>query len=96
MAAIIENIRKEDAKMKKFNVNKINLEIEEIIPFCNTKASGLYIDWSSDIGFGGYTIYREHGSDKWEAQSEYMDSNDDKNFLKKLLEKFVEMIEVVG
>lgn len=81
--------------MKKFNVNEINLEIEEIIPFCNTEASGVSFSWSSDIGFGEYVVYREHGSDKWEAQSEYMDSNDNKNFLKKLLEKFVEMIEVV-
>ena len=82
--------------MKKFNVNEINLEIEEIIPFCNTEFSGVSFDWSSDIGFGEYVVYREHNSDKWVARSEYMDFNDDKDFLKKLLEKFVEMIEVVG
>lgn len=81
--------------MKKYNINEINLEIEEIIPFCNTEASGVSFSWSSDIGFGEYVVYREHGSDKWVAKSEYMDFNDDKDFLKKLLEKFVEMIEVV-
>lgn len=82
--------------MKKFNVNEINLEIEEITPFCNTEFSGVYFSWSSDIGFGEYVVYREHDSNKWMAKSEYMDSNDDKDFLKKLFEKFVEMIEVVG
>ena len=82
--------------MKKFNVNEINLEIEEIIPFCNTEASGVSFSWSSDIGFGEYVVYREHDSDKWVARSEYMDFNNDKDFLKKLFEKFVEMVEVVG
>lgn len=81
--------------MRKHNVNEINLEIEEVIPFCNTEAPGIYFGQSSDIGFGGYVIRREHGSDRWVAKSEYMDSNDDKDFLKKLFEKFVEKVEVV-
>ena len=81
--------------MRKHNVNEINLEIEEVIPFCNTQASGVYFAWTSNIGYGDYVIRRKHGSDKWEAESEHMDSNDDKDFLKKLFKKFVEMVEVI-
>lgn len=81
--------------MRKHNVNEINLKIEEVIPFCNTETSGVYFGWTSNIGYGEYVIRREHGSDKWVAKSEHMDSNDDKDFLKKLLEKFVEEVEVV-
>lgn len=72
--------------MRKYDLNDIHLSVEEWHPYSNEKYEGLTITWYSDIGFGEYTIYRESGSDKWYADSEGMDSNNDKSFLNKLLE----------
>lgn len=79
-----------------FEVDKINLDAYEFKPFVNEKFTGIIIRWDSDIGFGEYTIYKEAGSDLWRAESEHMDSNDDKSFLKELLKSFVEKLEITG
>ena len=79
-----------------FEVDKINLDAYEFKPFVNEQYTGVVIRWDSDIGFGQYTIYKEVGSDLWYAESEHMDSNDDKSFLKELLKSFVEKLEITG
>ena len=79
---------------RRIEVNNINLDAYEIKPFVNEKFTGLVIRWDSDIGFGEYTIYKEVGSDEWHADSEHMDSNEDKDFLKELMKLFVEKIIV--
>lgn len=59
----------------KYDVDKINLEIEDVDFFGN----GFAIRWSSNIGFGEYTIKKENG--KLMAYPEFMDSNEDKTFI---------------
>ncbi len=72
-------------------MNEINLQLNKVA----TAKDWIVISWSSDIGFGQYTIYRnDDGS--WSASSELMDSNKDKAFLSKLMELFIEEINVRG
>lgn len=52
------------------------------------------ISWTGDIGWGEYNLYFRDGS--WYADSECMDSGDDKEFLMVLLRKFVEDVTVEG
>ena len=80
---------------RRFEVDKINLEAYEVEPFINEKYVGFVIKWDSDIGFGEYTIYKAVGSDKWQADSEHMDNNEDKAFLNELLKQFVTSLEIV-
>ena len=74
---------------RRIEVNNINLDAYEIKPFVNEKFTGIVIRWDSTIGFGEYTIYKEVGSDEWHADSEHMDNNEDKDFIKELLKLFV-------
>lgn len=80
---------------RRFEVDKINLDAYEIEPFVNEKYTGIVIKWDSDIGFGEYTIYKANGSDKWQADSEHMDSNEDKAFLNELLKQFVTSLDII-
>ena len=80
---------------RRFEVDKINLDAYEIEPFVNEKYMGFVIRWDSDIGFGEYTIYKAASSDKWQADSEHMDSSEDKAFLIELLSQFVNSLEIV-
>ena len=77
---------------RRFAVDEINLDAYEFEPFVNEKYTGVVIRWDSDIGFGEYTIYKEVGSDEWHGDSEHMDNNEDKAFLKELLKLFVEKL----
>ena len=82
--------------MRKHDVDSINLKIDEVEPCFG----GIIIRWSSDIGFGEYTIYRKPIHDSpdvliWVAESETMDNMDDKAFGKKLFDLWFERIWVV-
>jgi len=79
---------------RKHEVNKINLEAYDIEPFVNDKFVGFVIRWASDIGFGEYVIYKSVGSDEWYAQSECMDDNEDKDFIKELMKGFIEKLTI--
>jgi len=80
---------------RRFEVDKINLDAYDIEPFVNEKYTGFVIKWDSDIGFGEYTIYKRTGSDEWCGDSEHMDNNEDKSFLKELLKLFFEKLDIV-
>ena len=80
---------------RRFAVDAINLEAYEFEPFVNEKYIGVVIRWDSDIGFGEYTIYKAIGSDEWHADSEHMDNNEDKDFLKELMKLFIEKLDIV-
>lgn len=82
---------------RKHEVDKINLDTYEFEPFVNEKYTGVVIRWDSDIGFGEYTIYKSIDSeeDKWYAQSEHMDNNEDKAFIKELMTLFIEKLDIV-
>ena len=62
--------------------------------FDNTEdRSVMVISWAANIGWGQYTlIEQEDGS--WIGDSEFMDDNDDKDFLKLLFDKFIEGVTV--
>ena len=79
---------------RKHKVDEIHLEIDNLIPFVNDKYTGFEIEWSSDIGFGVYTIYKHVDSDDWYGESEFMDSDDDKDFIKELMKLFIEKLNI--
>ena len=75
--------------------NKVEIEVVELQPFTNEKYTGFKLIWCSNIGFGEYTIYQDaNNPEKWFGDSECMDGNDDKWFIKLLLENFIEKLEV--
>ena len=88
--------------MRKHNINNINLQIHDV-KVCSKSITEdgefvhngcIRIQWNSDIGFGEYDLCKDENGD-WIGHSETMDSNDDKDFIKKLLEVFVEKLTVL-
>lgn len=79
---------------RRHKVEEIHLQIDDIAPFVNEKYIGFLIEWSSDIGFGEYTVYRTCDSKEWKADSEHMDSNEDKDFIKELMKLFIEQLNI--
>lgn len=72
---------------RKNKLNDIHLTIDSI----KSNNQVLRINWSSDIGFGSYDIeFLDDGSII--GHSETMDSNEDKDFLKKLFSLIEEKI----
>lgn len=80
-------------------LDKTTLEITDIwaniFDDGDDKAQVLGIDWNCNLGFGRYELFFNEYGPTIRAFSEHMDSNDDKKFLKALLEKVVEMAEIV-
>ena len=76
--------------MRKHNVDEINLTIDDI------KMSEYYIffSWSSDIGYGQYSIFYDKETGKWSADTEYMDSDEDKAFGRKLFELLMDKVKI--
>ena len=81
--------------MRKKPVSEYELKLDKVEPFANSKYSGVVLEWSGNIGWGEYTIYRNYDSDEWFAESECMDRGEDKDFLRELLKQFVDKIKVV-
>ena len=75
--------------MWKSNVDEINLEVRNIITH---SSGGIRIEWSSNLGFGQYDLQVREG--KIVADSESMDSGEDKDFLRKLLSLIADKAEV--
>lgn len=74
---------------RRHDINDINLSIYKIEPIKN----GLCIYWDSSIGFGEYNIWvKEDG--KVYGDSECMDSQDDKDFIRKLFELIAEQMTI--
>lgn len=79
--------------MRKHPVDTINLEIVGFYPFYHTDDNnGFVIEWESDIGFGQYTVYKT--PEGFVADSEHMDSNEDKDFIKELMRLFIENLKI--
>ena len=55
----------------------------------------LGIDWACNLGWGRYELFFKEDGTKIIATSEHMDSNDNKDFLRALLEKICDMAEIV-
>lgn len=79
---------------RRHKVDEIHLQIDDLVPFVNEKYMGFIIEWSSDIGFGEYTVYRTYDSEEWKAESEHMDNNEDKDFIKELMKLFIAKLDV--
>ena len=55
---------------------------------------GFIIQWEGSNCFGNYTVYQNKGGD-WIGESECMDNNEDKDFLKHLLAELVANITII-
>ena len=55
----------------------------------------MILSWSGNIGFGEYTLYTD-GKGNWHGDSECMDRGEDKEFIRLLLDKFVERLVIDG
>jgi len=79
---------------RKHDVNKIDLKVMNVEFYDDS----MEIYWDSSIGFGRYDITQDDL--KYVGYSEHMDSNEDKDFLKLLLEKasewIIERIDIKG
>ena len=71
-----------------------DLEIYEVSLF-DSGSQGMNIKWQANIGFGEVDIYQKpYGN--WTAYTESMCKGEDKEFIRKLLNKWVDEIEVIG
>ena len=83
------------------NVTDVAVFVNELCPY-----GGIRIYWDGDKGFGQYDLIvrsyydEESPPDNYKLKitgdSEYMDTNEDKSFLKSLVESLVNHIEVIG
>lgn len=81
---------------RKHDVLNINLQIDDIeVSVSSNGDIRIYMYWSSNIGFGEYALLYDKEQNAWFADSECMDSNDDKAFLTELMSKFIEKVEVI-
>ena len=83
---------------RRHKVDEINLTIKEVIPFINDDREGYLIDWSSDIGFGTYKLFRSttpEDNQWWYGDSEFMDDDNDKAFIQELMRLFIENLKIV-
>ena len=76
------------------NLEIKDLNIDDIEIYKNENYQGFKIYWSANIGFGVYEIYKDNSDGKWYADSECMDSTDDKSFGKMLFEAFLKEITI--
>lgn len=71
--------------------------IDEFSAFKNEKYEGFKLAWDSNIGFGEM-LFSKKVNDKdatWEVQTECMSTNDDKEFIRLVLDRFVEELDVI-
>ena len=81
--------------MSRLDRDKVEVVVDSLEPFKNEEAQGFILNWSGNIGLGQYTIYQNvDDSCKWKGDSECMDHPDDKWFIKKLFESFIDQLEV--
>lgn len=55
----------------------------------------MIFSWIGNIGFGEYTLYTD-SEGRWHGDSEHMDKGEDKEFIRLLLDKFVEGLVIEG
>ena len=72
---------------RRHDPTQINLKVDDVRWFTSNQGNYVLMDisWSSDIGFGMYTIKRDENGLK--GYSECMDKGEDKAFLAELLLK---------
>lgn len=80
---------------RKLPANK-NLQIANVHMDFNKLNLVIVIEWCSDCGCGDYTIYKDRADSTWKADSEGVDSNKDKEFIKELLRLFADELTIVS
>lgn len=95
--------------MRKFDKNTLTIDNIFVNRFKTPEGQEvqcLVFEWSCNLGFGQYTLYFDHNNltvedgledcvlTKVTADSECMDKGEDKEFLKALMEKLIDMVEV--
>ena len=94
--------------MRKFDKNTLTIDNIFVNRFThnNKEVQCLVFEWGCNLGFGQYTLYFNHKDvtvedgledyvlTKVTADSECMDMGNNKEFLKALLEKMIDMVEV--
>lgn len=93
---------------RRFDFDKINLEIDHVDFWGknNDNQGGMKIYWNSGIGFGELTIIKKSGGEGYDineneetlkiiADTEYMDSHDDRAFTNKILQLFTDKLNII-
>ena len=95
--------------MRKFDKNTLTIDNIFVNRFKTPEGQEvqfLVFEWGCNLGFGQYTLYFDHKDltvedgledcvlTKVTADSECMDKGEDKEFLKALMEKLIDMVEV--
>ena len=77
------------------NIKNIkNLNIDNAEAFANQRYEGVHFEWdSSNIGSGELTIYKKNGANDWESECT---SNDDKDFIHMIFDKWIDSIKITG
>lgn len=70
-------------------------DIYEFECFSNENYQGFKLGWDSTIGYGEMTFVKEVGSEDWKVETEAMSDNTDKEFIKLVLDKFIEKLDVI-
>ena len=71
------------------------IEITEVRLYSHSDYKGMYIDWTSSIGWGETSFLFEPDGEIF-VDSEHICSNDDKEFLYQLMKALVDKCEVEG
>lgn len=71
--------------------------IDEFSSFKNERYEGFKLAWDSNIGFGEMLFSKKvnDADATWEVQTECMATNDDKEFIRLVLDRFVEELDVI-
>lgn len=74
---------------KEVIINDVELDSS----FKNEKYEGFTLNWDSNIGFGQMTFLKN--GNNIDVETECMSGNDDKRFIKLVLDKFIEKLNVI-
>lgn len=69
------------------------VEVQAIYPYINDEHRGIVIEWDGTNGWGEYTV--SIVNDKIIGESECMDDNSDKRFLRALFEDILAQINII-
>ncbi len=76
-------------------LDKSTVQIDEVKMFRRENEQGMIINWSANIGWGELTFY-QNDDGEWKADTECLCSDEDKEFIKAILDKFIDEVKVEG
>jgi len=81
--------------MEDKNIQITNVSVDNIINTLGKTERYIAMGWSSNDSFGEYTMWYNPTDQKWYADSEGMDKQDNKEYLKALMNQFIEQITII-